>query len=190
MPKKEKKLPVNEQTISVVLGFIFVLIIGWLLYRYLSKQPKEELPPEIEQIAQTTEEKPQEKKGVVLPTKYTVQAGDNLWKIAERFYQSGYNWVDIVKENNLKNPNILTVGQELSIPDVQPRKPTVITREKIGPSISPGKYTVQRGDWLSKIALRAYGDMFAWEKIYEANKDIIGPNPNLIKPGQVLTIPE
>lgn len=46
-------------------------------------------------------------------------------------------------------------------------------------------YTVQRGDNLSKIAQR-YGT--TWQKIYNDNKAIIGSNPNLIYPGQVLVI--
>lgn len=50
-------------------------------------------------------------------------------------------------------------------------------------------YTVKAGDSLSKIAKELYGDATKWKQIYEANKDVIGPNPDLIKPGQVLTIP-
>ena len=50
-------------------------------------------------------------------------------------------------------------------------------------------YTVQSGDSLSKIAQRQYGSASAWTKIYNANKTTIGDNPDLIKPGQKLTIP-
>lgn len=50
-------------------------------------------------------------------------------------------------------------------------------------------YTVVRGDSLSKIAKREYGDMGKWRKIYEANRDVID-NPDLIEPGQNLIIPE
>jgi nucleoid-associated protein YgaU len=61
-------------------------------------------------------------------------------------------------------------------------EPTNITPE--------GKtYTVMRGDSLSKIAKREYGDAQKWRKIYEANKDVID-NPDLIEPGQDLIIPE
>jgi len=47
-------------------------------------------------------------------------------------------------------------------------------------------YTVKKGDTLSGIAKQ-----FAttWQKIYNMNKSIIGGNPNLIIPGQKLTIP-
>ena len=50
-------------------------------------------------------------------------------------------------------------------------------------------YTVVRGDSLSKIAKREYGDMTQWRKIYEANRDVID-NPDLIEPGQNLIIPD
>ena len=50
---------------------------------------------------------------------------------------------------------------------------------------------VQAGDWLSKIAITYYGDMNKWKIIYEVpeNKQKIGPNPDLIQPGQRLIIP-
>ena len=50
-------------------------------------------------------------------------------------------------------------------------------------------YTVQSGDTLSHIALHYYGNAGRWPEIYETNKQVIGSNPNLIFPGQVLCIP-
>jgi nucleoid-associated protein YgaU len=49
-------------------------------------------------------------------------------------------------------------------------------------------YTVKSGDSLSKIAKHEYGDASKWRRIYEANKDVV-ENPDLIYPGQTLTIP-
>jgi nucleoid-associated protein YgaU len=49
-------------------------------------------------------------------------------------------------------------------------------------------YEVVAGDSLSKIAKRHYGDANKWHRIYEANRDQI-KNPDLIYPGQKLTIP-
>jgi nucleoid-associated protein YgaU len=49
-------------------------------------------------------------------------------------------------------------------------------------------YTVKKGDSLSKIAKRVYGDAQQWRRIHEANRDIID-NPDLIHPGQVLKLP-
>ena len=53
-------------------------------------------------------------------------------------------------------------------------------------------YTVAAGDSLSAIAQKQYGSATRdkWMAIYEANKALIGDNPSLIRPGQVLTIPD
>jgi nucleoid-associated protein YgaU len=50
-------------------------------------------------------------------------------------------------------------------------------------------YTVAKGDSLSKIAKRVYGNANQWRRIFEANRDKI-ENPDLIYPGQVLRIPK
>ncbi|TGE13091.1 LysM peptidoglycan-binding domain-containing protein [Hymenobacter elongatus] len=50
-------------------------------------------------------------------------------------------------------------------------------------------YTVVSGDSLSKIAKNHYGDAAKWHQIYEANKAIIGANPDHIEVGQQLTLP-
>ena len=49
----------------------------------------------------------------------------------------------------------------------------------------PSKYTVKAGDNLTKIGLQ-YG--VQWRDIYAKNQSVIGPDPNLIYPGQVLTL--
>lgn len=50
-------------------------------------------------------------------------------------------------------------------------------------------YTVVKGDCLWNIAKRFYGSGAKYTLIYNANKSVIGGNPNLIYPGQVFTIP-
>jgi nucleoid-associated protein YgaU len=52
-----------------------------------------------------------------------------------------------------------------------------------------GYWTVKSGDSLSRIAKDVYDDAGKYTKIYEANKATIGDNPNLIKPGQKLVLP-
>lgn len=50
-------------------------------------------------------------------------------------------------------------------------------------------YTVESGDSLFSITEHYTGDGNQWPHLYSANSDIIGPDPNIIQPGQVLTIP-
>ena len=59
------------------------------------------------------------------------------------------------------------------------------------PKSAPGatkrkKYSVRSGDTLSSIAAR---HKIGWQKLYAANKAVVGANPNLIRPGQKLVIP-
>lgn len=51
------------------------------------------------------------------------------------------------------------------------------------------EYTVASGDFLSGIASRAYGNLNNFTVIYDANRDVIGPNPGIIRIGQQLLIP-
>ncbi|MEV0196939.1 hypothetical protein [Nonomuraea sp. NPDC050691] len=42
---------------------------------------------------------------------------------------------------------------------------------------------------LYDIAQKVYGDPERWREIYAANRDLIGPDPGKLKPGQILRIP-
>jgi nucleoid-associated protein YgaU len=52
-----------------------------------------------------------------------------------------------------------------------------------------GYYVVKSGDSLSRISKDVYDNGTLYNRIYEANKATIGDNPNMIKPGQKLLIP-
>jgi nucleoid-associated protein YgaU len=52
------------------------------------------------------------------------------------------------------------------------------------------EYTVQAGDSLWAIADKFYKAGGKWNTIYEANKEVIGDNPSLLRAGQVLKIPQ
>lgn len=61
------------------------------------------------------------------PGYYTVQRGDTLLHIA---LETGQNWRDIARWNNLDNPNVLEVGQVLR---VQPPSASVAAAEPVRP---------------------------------------------------------
>ena len=52
----------------------------------------------------------------------------------------------------------------------------------------PQTYTIAKGDSLSKIAKKFYGDANQWKRIFEANRDTV-KDPDKIFPGQKLVIP-
>ena len=181
-----KALKLNESTISTILGVLVVVVIGVLVFNYFRNigRPKTENTP----TPETGEVKLSEEGKIVpegLPTTYKVQKGDDLWKIAEKFYGSGYNWVDIAKENGITHPNTIFVDQELTIPAVEIRQLAKPVSE-IGQAIGGDTYTVAKGDNLWQIAVRAYSDGFQWVKIARENNLT---NPNLIHPGNVLKLP-
>lgn len=64
-------------------------------------------------------------------------------------------------------------------------------KERPNPTEPPTTYIVKSGDNLSVIAARvnAKGVSVTWNDIYNANKGVIGKNPNLIRPGMELVIP-
>lgn len=79
----------------------------------------------------------------------------------------------------------ITIAASKPKASVEPKRETV---NSPAPSASQ-TYTVVKGDCLWNIAKKFYGNGSKYTVIYNANKGVIGGNPNLIYPGQVLTIP-
>ncbi len=65
-----------------------------------------------------------------------------------------------------------------------------VAREILRDCPGPLQYVINRGETLSGIALHYYGSASKWNKIYEANRATIGPNPNVIRAGQTIVIPK
>ena len=72
-----------------------------------------------------------------------------------------------------------------------PKATATVKKEepRVDNTVKPKTYTVKSGDCLWNIAKKFYGNGALYTKIYNANKSVIGGNPNLIYPGQVYTIP-
>lgn len=171
----------------MALGAIIVFVIAYLIVTNLRGGEKKEIN-DILPDGQTTGEQ-----GVPtdLPATHKVAQGESLWVIAEKYYKSGYNWVDIAQANNLTNANLLFVDQELTIPAIQAKVTTVPKaaiasgESTIGPPIKEDSYTVVGNDNLWEIAVRAYSDGYRWVEIAKENGI---KNPNLIYPNQVLKL--
>lgn len=177
-----KKIKLAESSISSFFGFLVVIIVGALIFKYFQGAGKPNLPFGNQEIPAESSE------SLANPTaevkNHNVQEGDSLWSIAEKYYGSGYNWVDIANENNLVNPDVLIIGSELIIPVVEKRMATIIDPQPV--VISGDRYTVVKGDNLWSIAVRAYGDGYRWTELAKANNL---QNPGVIHPGNVFIIP-
>ncbi len=174
----------GESYTSLFLGIVVVVVAAVLVFSFLKGR----------NFYKTTSSEStsanQEQGGKTLPKTYQVKEGDDLWNISEKIYGSGYNWVDVASKNKLENPGLLYVGAKLTIPNVKPRivKNTIepaVSAQSVSPITGP-TYTIQKGDYLWVIAVRAYGDGFKWPEIARANNLT---NPDLIHSGNVLKLP-
>ncbi len=102
---------------------------------------------------------------------YTVLKGDNLSSIAAKF---GTTWQVIwaLNRSSVANPDRIYTNQKLNVPG------------GVAPAANKN-YTVVKGDNLSSIAAKYHT---SWQQLYSWNRKIIGPNPDLIKPGQILRV--
>lgn len=111
----------------------------------------------------------------VTPTKspdairYTVKRGDTLWGIAKKF---GVTVSAVVNANNIRNPNLIYVGEVFIIPHMTSAE-----------SFEYTLYTVRRGDTLWGIS-RKFGTSINSIVALNGIK-----NPNLIYAGEVFKIP-
>jgi len=120
-------------------------------------------------------------------TTHTVQAGENLTRIALKY---GTTVQALVQANNITNPNLVFVGQVLTIPGagITPTLPpggTIIAPTPQPTTAPTGEtvHVVQPGENLFRVALK-YGLSTAFLASYNSIT-----NPNLIYVGQRIRIP-
>lgn len=237
----QNDLEKNQSYLNLILGALIVIVLGVLVFNYFNKPTEEagNITPEA-QVTATDEAGDVTKES--LPGKYTVKEGDTLFTIAQKYYDDGYKYTEIIEENSLAGETIST-GQELTIPKLEdalaeasadpsaspdslafpeasaetamaspsPESSPETIAEAASPvpaaspatwgdagtggaenqtvwgeAITSDTYTVQAGDWLSKIAGRAYGDITKYQAIAQANNI---QNPDSIEVGMVLKIP-
>lgn len=139
------------------------------------------LPPTSTPLGQQ-EQQPAEQATECPPT-HTVAGGENLYRIALRY---GTDYQSLANANGITNPNQISVGQVLNIPncggqatgDTQPSTGTTP-----GTATGGGVHVVQPGENLYRIALQ-YNML--WTTLAAANGI---QNPNVLVVGQQLTIP-
>ncbi len=128
---------------------------------------------------------------------HTVQAGDTLWTISERFYGTGREYTRLVEANAgtqmtdgrwFTRAGVIHPGWVLIVP----RASLAVDQGVDGHLV----YTVEKCDTLSGIAARLMGDEARWPEIFDLNKEAASTpdgqvltNPDLIWPGLQLRLP-
>jgi len=116
---------------------------------------------------------------------YTVQPGDSLWALAERFYGSGERWPELFAANRhrpqpdgrrLEDERRIYPGWILRVP-----VPNRVVEQVDGAL----HYVVRPGDTLRGIAGRLLGDEARWPEIFELNRGTAS-----LPDGRVLTDPD
>ena len=105
--------------------------------------------------------------------RYVVQPGDSLSSIAAARAVRG-GWQALYAANRRvigPDPDVIHPGTVLVLPG----------------QVTPVSYTVRTGDTLSGIATE-FAIPGGWPTLYEGNRQVIGPDPNVIRPGTVLTL--
>ncbi len=108
------------------------------------------------------------------PVTWVVRPGDTLSGIAAALKVSG-GWQALYAANRRvvgPDPDVIRPGTTLTVPGTE----------------TPLRYAVAPGDTLSAIAA-ALGVRGGWQALYAANRRVVGPDPGLIRPGTLLTVP-
>jgi nucleoid-associated protein YgaU len=227
---QEESTPVQadrQSQLATILIGLLIIASGLLLYNYfqsatapatktVSDQSEQATPTPtpISTKAQSTTPTP---KPTITPTvtasnnnnnqgSYVVQAGDSLWKIAEKVYGNGFDWDKINQANHLSKNAVgqpmVVAGQTLNIPNSAASTAGQVASNTDNsnsqhltqtPSTAVVTYTVKPGDTLWSIAQAQYGKGNDWTRIYNEPLNNLNLRPDgvpLIHSGNILVIPQ
>jgi nucleoid-associated protein YgaU len=171
-------------------------------------------PPVVARIPEPAKDDPAKK--LIAPKTYVVAAGDNLTKIAKRFYgpEEGNRIANVVRiflanRDLLKSPDNILEGQKIVIPSLQDPYPHMETAKKVvsgsmfekvksigrrylvkdKPKPKAGRqYVVREDDSLWRIAAEHLGNGDRYPEIAKLNSDIL-ENENFLMVGMRLRLP-
>lgn len=129
------------------------------------------------------------------PKTYVVRSGETFWTIARDHYGNGGYWSHVARANSRIEPKSLKAGTVINLPARSEVVPVDAPRAvaSVVRTLDPTReYRVKSGDSLTVICKALYGktDPVTIGRLYEANRDLIGPNQNALKLGMVLALPE
>lgn len=190
---------IRENYLSIALGLLVLLVAVSIVFRANDSMTQKRS----EEAEQKTTQK-----------EYTVKKGESVSSIARDQLGSMDYTDEIVKANQLENPEKIEVGQKLVLPDVTSQSevtenenddetqetpaPTAMSSAKgdlngagvtttaPGTKITGNTYTIQKGDTLFNITVRAYNNSRMMWTVMKANHI---RNANYIQAGMTLTLP-
>jgi nucleoid-associated protein YgaU len=160
-------------------------------------------PPSSGPSIKATEEKNEKRIPSTSGDEYVIKDGDTFETIAQKTLGSKTLAHKIAEANPDVKATALRVGKTIKLPSkVEPKEEPVVVKaaepiltppvEKKSPVETVGNqkiYTVQSGDTLSGISSKVYNTSRHYQKIYEANKDVIA-DPNTLQVGSKLVMPD
>lgn len=188
----EKKYVSSEQTAktglrfkltdsyaSLVLGIVMVIVVialGTTMMKMSSSKPQIQ---DTSSTSTVNEEALRSQRTI-----YTIQEGDSLSTLAQKYYGDGEKWILLAKENKIIDADNLEPGMKINIPLGESTKGVAGSNDTR--KIEDKTYTVVEGDFLWDIAVRAYGDGYRWVDIATANGL---HTPDAITSGMTLKLP-
>jgi nucleoid-associated protein YgaU len=128
------------------------------------------------------------------PRTHRVAAGESPYSISLAVYGNSKYYKKIVAANPGLDIRHLKIGQILVIPDLSDSDRNPTARDGAADAStsvdSSTQYKVTSGDTLESISRKLYGNAGMIDKIYDANKLLIGPDENVLKIGWVLKLPQ
>jgi nucleoid-associated protein YgaU len=135
--------------------------------------------------------------GLSAPAQHDVVTGDSYWRLAEKYYGPGngrfYNTIRAANGDKALVPGMrITIPATPAETESRATQPASAARRAAREpaerrsAATSRIHVVRKGDTLSGLAQKYYGDGSKWEKILEANRSVSYTN---LRPGQKLTIP-
>lgn len=175
----------KEDVVSMFLGLVVVVAVVGFIVNFIEKRKGNVDIPGVSNDLKIENVDNTDGKGEIIDS-VVVEKNDNLWKIAVVQYGDGYKWTEIAVANNIKNPNLIEVGQKLILPKIE-KSEISVNKDVETVTTERTEYVVVRGDKLWDIAVKFYGDGYKWVKIWQDNRSKLN-SPDELEIGMTLVI--